>query len=149
MGCHKKTKIIIESCPEFCTIRRTIPPTSSFNIIELTSVVGSNNNYLESSSDFTYNILTQQYFMWIIEVEGVEIANLGWYDGLSNIFELNNGSIGSTLFLGLNGIDIINYLNTLKYIIISQGDEIKITLKTKNNQGTVSTIKSNEYIITA
>ena len=108
---------------------------------------GLNNNVLMDVSTFFDNATnSDRYVRWKIMSSNRVLYDFGWNILTSPILELSNGATHDNFILGVNNIDIINFLNSLPNTFIDNRTPIVITSKVRDSVLQESLLESNRYI---
>ena len=101
----------------------------------------------DNSTFFDNGTSINRQYKWNVRVNNRNIYSFGFGGFNTLIPELSNGSLYNSLILGTNNTDLINFINSLPNIQLSNQDQIIITLQVKDNTGIQSNTNSNPYII--
>lgn len=141
MSCNNKITVKERIlCAKECAVKFNDAPIPVFTFTGETLVDGS--TYFDS-------IDMGREAKWIVYVDDEIVYEFGYGLLTDNISEFSNGSTYGVFITGVNGENIIDFLNTLINTEVNKGITFRVELNVKDSTGIESEIESNKYYFTS
>jgi hypothetical protein len=127
-------------CAKTCTVKWNDAPVAKFSFDNY--VISDDSQYFDSEN------LSQRQMRWALYCGDALIYEFGFGNHSDSITELSNGSTYSQMNLGLNNIDILNFVESIPSTIVPLKTKFRLYLDVKDDSGIESENISNVYYFT-